>query len=140
MVVDPAFETTDEPVKEYSPSRLSYLERILTTDSKYGCPLGRTALRSIRKPSSPNLIRENFQGWIGAVRECVTHSMPESREDDSEALYICSALPEGGATLAPHASVESFDRAIKQLREHFRLRPRAEARSAQRQTSIKPLP
>ena len=44
MVVDPAFAQTDDPMERIFAILAGYRERILMTDSKYGCPLGRLAL------------------------------------------------------------------------------------------------
>src|ERR1700723_1486330 len=44
MVVDPAFAHTEEPVERIFAILAGYRERILMTDSRYGCPLGRLAL------------------------------------------------------------------------------------------------
>src|ERR1700685_4076380 len=125
MVVDPAFAKTDEPVERIFGILAGYRERILQTDCKYGCPLGRLALE-IDPENRPahKLIAENFQGWIGAVRECVEQLKPRlPRSTDPEALstYVLAVM-EGGLMLSrSYGSVEPFDRAIGQLREHFRL-------------------
>ncbi len=134
MVVDPAFAGTDEPVARIFAILAGYRERILQTDCKYGCPLGRLALE-IDPENRPahKLIAENFQGWIGAVRECVEQirdRMPKSTDPDALSTYVLAVM-EGGVMLSrSYGSVEPFDRAVKQLREHFRLlvTPRREPR------------
>src|SRR6202161_908609 len=72
MVIDPAFARVEEPVGRVFAILAGYRERILQTECRYGCPLGRLALE-IDPENRPahKLIAENFQGWIGAVRECV---------------------------------------------------------------------
>src|SRR5215472_17060858 len=72
MVVAPAFAKTEEPVARIFAILAGYRERILQTDCKYGCPLGRLALE-IDPENRPahKLIAENFQGWIGCVRQCL---------------------------------------------------------------------
>jgi TetR/AcrR family transcriptional regulator, transcriptional repressor for nem operon len=125
MVVDPAFATTDEPVERIFAILAGYRERILMTDSKYGCPLGRLALE-IDPENRPahKLITENFQGWIGAVRECVDalrDRLPEETDPEALATYVLAVM-EGGVMLSrSYGSVEPFDRSVSQLREHFRL-------------------
>jgi hypothetical protein len=95
------------------------------TESKYGCPLGRLALE-IDPENRPahKLIAENFQGWIGAVRECVDalkDRLPPETDSESLATYVLAVM-EGGVMLSrSYGSVEPFDRTITQLREHFRL-------------------
>ena len=125
MVVDPAFAQTDEPVERIFAILGGYRQRILQTDCKYGCPLGRLALE-IDPENRPahRLIAENFQGWIAAVRECVEQfkdRLPKGTDPDALATYVLAAM-EGGVMLSrSYGSVEPFDRTIKQLRQHFLL-------------------
>jgi TetR/AcrR family transcriptional regulator, transcriptional repressor for nem operon len=125
MVVDPAFAKTDEPVERIFGILAGYRERILQTDCQYGCPLGRLALE-IDPENRPahKLIAENFQGWIGAVRECVDqfkHRLPKSTDPDALATCVLAVM-EGGVMISrSYGSVDPFDRAVKQLRQHFHL-------------------
>jgi TetR/AcrR family transcriptional regulator, transcriptional repressor for nem operon len=125
MIVDPAFAKTGDPVERIFAILAGYRERILLTDSKYGCPLGRLALE-IDPENRPAhaLIAKNFQGWIGAVRECVEELKPRLPRDtdlDALATYVL-AIMEGGVMLSrSYGSVEPFDRTVTQLRQHFQL-------------------
>jgi hypothetical protein len=125
MVVDPAFAQTEEPIARIFAILEGYRQRILQTDCRYGCPLGRLALE-IDPENRPAhaLIAENFQGWIGAVRECldeVRGALPEGTDVETVATYVLAVM-EGGVMLSrSYGSVEPFDRTIHQLREHFRL-------------------
>ena len=125
MVIDPAFASVEEPVGRIFAILAGYRERILGTECRYGCPLGRLALE-IDPENAPahTLIAQNFQGWIEAVRECLDDmkpSLPPETDLDSLATYVLVVM-EGGVMLSrSYRSVEPFDRAIAQLREHFRL-------------------
>jgi TetR/AcrR family transcriptional regulator, transcriptional repressor for nem operon len=125
MVVDPAFAFTDEPVERIFGILAGYRGRILQTECRYGCPLGRLALE-IDPENRPahKLIAENFQGWIGAVRECIDqikHRMPKNTDPEALATYVLAVM-EGGVMISrSYGSVEPFDRAVKQLRQHFQL-------------------
>lgn len=125
MVVDPAFARTEEPVERIFAILAGYRERILMTDCQYGCPLGRLALE-IDPENRPahRLIAENFRGWIGAVRECIDQMvdrLPRGTDPEGLATYVLAVM-EGGVMLSrSYRTVEPFDRAVKQLREHFRL-------------------
>jgi TetR/AcrR family transcriptional regulator, transcriptional repressor for nem operon len=70
------------------------------------------------------LIAKNFQGWIGAVRECIEELKPRLPRDtdlDALATYVL-AIMEGGVMLSrSYGSVEPFDRTVTQLRQHFQL-------------------
>lgn len=125
MVVDPAFAQTEEPVERIFAILAGYRGRILQTECRYGCPLGRLALE-IDPENRPahKLIAENFQGWIGAVRECVDQlkgRMPRGTDAEALATYVLAVM-EGGVMLSrSYGTVEPFDRTVAQLREHFRL-------------------
>ncbi len=133
MVVGPAFATTEDPLERIFAILAGYRERILMTDSQYGCPLGRLALE-IDPENRPahKLIAENFQGWIGSVRECLdalAEHLPEETDREALATYVLAVM-EGGVMLSrSYGSVEPFDRTVKQLREHFRLLLRKPGRS-----------
>lgn len=125
MVVNPAFAQTNDPLERIFAILAGYRERILQTDCQYGCPLGRLALE-IDPENRPahKLIAENFQGWIGAVGECLAEMkarLPKNTDPEALATYVLAVM-EGGVMLSrSYGSVEPFDRAVKQLREHFRL-------------------
>ncbi len=125
MVVDPAFATTSDPAERIFAILAGYRERILATDSKYGCPLGRLALE-IDPENRPAhaLIAKNFQGWIGAVRECVDElkpRLPRGTDLDALSTYVLAVM-EGGVMLSrSYGSVEPFDLTVTQLRQHFHL-------------------
>lgn len=124
-MIDPAFATTEQPIERIFAILAGYREPILQTDSKYGCPLGRLALE-IDPENGPAhaLIAKNFQGWIGAVRECLEeakHKLPRNTDLDALATYVLAAM-EGGVMLSrSYGSVQPFDRTVKQLRQHFAL-------------------
>lgn len=125
MVVDPAFAITDEPVERIFAILAGYRERILATDSTYGCPLGRLALE-IDPENRPAhaLIAKNFQGWINAVRECVDElkpRLPRGADLDALSTYVLAVM-EGGVMLSrSYGSVKPFDLTVAQLRQHFHL-------------------
>jgi TetR/AcrR family transcriptional regulator, transcriptional repressor for nem operon len=134
MVVDPAFALTDDPVERIFGILAGYRDRILQTECRYGCPLGRLALE-IDPENRPahKLTAENFQGWITAVRECIDQlkpRLPKGTDPDALATYVLAVM-EGGVMISrSYGSVEPFDRAVKQLHQHFALllRPRKSLR------------
>ena len=124
MVVDPAFARTEEPVERIFAILAGYREGIVKTDFQYGCPLGRLALE-IDPENRPAhaLIAENFRGWIGAIRECLDQCeqrLPRGTDLDALATFVLVVM-EGGVMLSrSYGSIEPFDHAIEQLRQHFR--------------------
>jgi len=125
MVVNPAYAQTEEPVRRILAILAGYRERILQTQCKYGCPLGRLALE-IDPENRPahELIAENFRGWIGAVRECIDQikdGLPRNTDAEALATYVLAVM-EGAVMISrSYASIEPFDQSIAQLREHFQL-------------------
>lgn len=125
MVVDPAFASVQEPIERIFAILAGYRQRILSTECKYGCPLGRLALE-IDPENAPahELIAHNFQGWIQAVKECLQQmkqELPRQTDLDALATFVLVVL-EGGVMLSrSYRSVEPFDRAIAQLKQHFKL-------------------
>ncbi|HEY3840602.1 MAG TPA: TetR/AcrR family transcriptional regulator [Bryobacteraceae bacterium] len=125
QVIDPAFRQTDDPLERIFAILAGYRGRILATHCQYGCPIGRLALE-IDPENRPahQLIAENFQGWIGAVRDCLERSrdrLPKGQDLDALATYVLAVM-EGGVMLSrSYGDVKPFDRAVAQLKEHFRL-------------------
>jgi TetR/AcrR family transcriptional repressor of nem operon len=125
MVVDPAYAETKEPLARIFAILAGYRERILQTECRYGCPLGRLALE-IDPENRPahRLLAANFQGWIEAVRENIDlmkKALPKGTNREALATYVLAVM-EGAVMLSrSYGSVEPFDRSIAQLREHFRL-------------------
>jgi AcrR family transcriptional regulator len=125
MVVDPAFARTPEPVDRIFAILAGYRERILQTQCTYGCPLGRLALE-IDPENRPahKLIAQNFEGWIAAVRECIEgarNELPRGTDAEALATYVLAVMEGGVMVSRSSGSVAPFDRAVSQLREHFRL-------------------
>ncbi len=125
MIVEPAFASVEEPLGRIFAILAGYRGRIVGTDCRYGCPLGRLALE-IDTENAPahSLLAQNFKGWIGAIRECLEAmgtALPAGTDLDSLATYVLVVM-EGGVMLSrSYRSVEPFDRAVSQLHEHFRL-------------------
>jgi TetR/AcrR family transcriptional regulator, transcriptional repressor for nem operon len=125
VVIDPAFASTPEPVARIFAILAGYRERILATDCRYGCPLGRLALE-IDTENGPAhaLLARNFTAWIGAVRECldeIAGSLPPRTDRQALATFVLVVM-EGGVMLSRSCrSVKPFDQAVARLREHFQL-------------------
>ena len=136
MIIDPAFAQTEEPVERIFAILAGYRERVLQTECRYGCPLGRLALE-IDPENRPahKLLAENFQGWIDAIRECIAQlekRLPRGTDPDALATYVLAVM-EGGVMLSrSYGSVEPFDRTVAQLREHFGLLLGATKKKARR--------
>jgi TetR/AcrR family transcriptional repressor of nem operon len=135
-VIDPAYASTTDPVERIFAILAGYRERVIQTECTYGCPLGRLALE-IDPENRPAhaLIAENFAGWIEAVRECVEqfHEQLSGGTDPKALATFVLTVMEGGVMLSrSYGSVEPFDLAVAQLREHFALLGRTQKSSSRR--------
>jgi TetR/AcrR family transcriptional repressor of nem operon len=125
QIVDPAFQSTSDPIERIFAILSGYRARILQTNCQYGCPLGRLALE-IDPENRPAhaLIAENFRGWIGAVRQCLEESrerLPVGLDLDALATHVLAVM-EGGVMISrSYGSVSPFDLSVKQLEEYFQL-------------------
>lgn len=120
-IVDPAIQSSTDPVEQIFAILAGYRLRILGTNCQYGCPLGRLALE-IDPENRPahSLIADNFRGWIGAVRKCLGEASLSGVDLDALATFVLAVM-EGGVMLSrSYGSVDPFDQAVAQLREHFR--------------------
>ncbi len=109
-----------------------YRRRLVETDCRYGCPIGRLALEIDTENA---LIAENFTAWKRAVEACVRAAgLPRPQEVASFVLTVM----EGGVMQArAYRSLEPFDVCVRQLRAHIDAlargaRPRAAAPRRQR--------
>ena len=122
MVIEQAFASTPEPIQRILAILAGYRERIVQTDCRYGCPLGRLALE-IDPENRPahNLISQNFRGWVEAIHECLTAAnLPAGTDRDALATFVLAVM-EGGVMLSrSYGTVEPFDQAVNQLHHYFR--------------------
>jgi AcrR family transcriptional regulator len=95
QIVDPAFASTNDPLRRIFAILAGYRDRILGTNCQYGCPLGRLALE-IDPENRPahTLIARNFRGWIGAVRTCLEElrdRLPPGVDLDALATHVLAS-------------------------------------------------
>jgi TetR/AcrR family transcriptional repressor of nem operon len=117
-IVRPVWEKTDEPIERVFALLDSYRERLVMTECRYGCPLGRLAFE-IDPENVPahELISRNFTAWKKAVEACL-RAAGFPKPADGAALVL--TVMEGGVMQArTYRSIEPFDACVRQLRLHF---------------------
>src|SRR5262245_4132354 len=72
VIVQPAFARESDPIERIFAILSGYRDRLVETECRYGCPLGRLALE-IEAENHPahDRISANFAGWVAAVRGCL---------------------------------------------------------------------
>src|SRR5258705_351629 len=78
-----------------------------------------------RPPKTPpphKLIAKTFQGWIPPAPKRIHQikpRLPKGTDPEALATYVLAVM-EGGVMISrSYGSVDPFDRAVKQLRQHF---------------------
>jgi AcrR family transcriptional regulator len=123
VVVQPAFARHRDPIERIFGILEGYRERLLSTDCRYGCPLGRLALE-IEAENLPahQLIARNFSAWTGAVRGCLEAArdrLPRGTDLDALATFVLTTMEGGVLQSRSHRRIEPFDQSVAQLRKYF---------------------
>jgi AcrR family transcriptional regulator len=122
-VVQPAFARHRDPIERIFGILEGYRERLLSTECRYGCPLGRLALE-IEAENLPahQLIARNFTAWTGAVRGCLEAArdrLPRGTNLDALSTFVLSTMEGGVLQSRSHRRIEPFDQSVAQLRKYF---------------------
>jgi len=116
-VVEPAWSTTRDPIERVFALLEAYRQRLLDTDCRYGCPIGRLALE-IDPENAPAhaLIAENFSAWKGAVEACLrAGGVPRAGE---VATFVLTAMEGGVMQARAYRDIGQFDACVRQLRAY----------------------
>jgi len=123
VVVQPAFARHRDPIDRIFGILEGYRERLLGTECRYGCPLGRLALE-IEAENLPahQLIARNFAAWTGAIRGCLEAArtrFPRGTDLDALSTFVLSTMEGGVLQSRSHRRIEPFDQSVAQLRKYF---------------------
>jgi len=117
-IVRPAWEATSDPIERIFALLDGYRRRLVDTDCRYGCPIGRLALE-IDPENTPahGLIAQNFSAWKQAVEACLRAG--GVRRAAEVATFVLTVME--GAVMQSRAfgSIEPFDACVRQLRVHI---------------------
>ncbi|MBL8064646.1 MAG: TetR/AcrR family transcriptional regulator [Chthonomonadaceae bacterium] len=122
-LLKPVYERIDDPIERIFGILDGYRQLVTMLEFEYGCPIGNLALElSNSHPTARSLIRENFENWVDAVGECIeaaSDRLPEATDPRALALFTLTVM-EGAVMLAKtYRSLEPFDAAVSQIREHY---------------------
>lgn len=103
--------------------RRGYREGLRASRFAGGCLIGNLALEVSEAHSAARArIAENFDAWKAAIRRCLDGAAGRLPRDVNRAQLASFVLspPEGAVMQArAHRSLEPFDAAVAQLRDHF---------------------
>lgn len=124
-LLQPVFERVDDPVERIFGVLDGYRQLLLILNFNYGCPIGNLALEvSNTHVRARQLIQQNFDNWIDAVRQCVLDASGRfpPNVDHEQLATMTLAVMEGAVMMAKtDRNFEKFDQSIHQLREFYDL-------------------
>jgi TetR/AcrR family transcriptional repressor of nem operon len=125
MLLEPAWAGVDDPVEKVFALLGKYRSLIVQTECEYGCPIGSLALELHEAdPAVRRLLAENFEGWVGAVAQCLEEArdrFPPATDSRSLAELALTVMEGGVMQARTHRDVAHFDRSVAQLRAYFEM-------------------
>ena len=118
QVLRPAWEATADPLERVFGLLNGYRQRLLDTDCRFGCPIGRLALEIDAENAPANdLIARNFSAWKRAVEASVRAAGIAKATDT--ATFVLTVMEGAVMQARAYRSVEPFDACVRQLRTHL---------------------
>jgi AcrR family transcriptional regulator len=123
MLLDPAWAGIEDPIDRIFALLARYRQLIVDTDCSYGCPIGSLALELHEPdPVVRERMAENFDGWTGAIRDCLEQAqerLPPDGDFRSIAEFVLTVMEGAVMQARTHRDVAYFDRAVAELRRYF---------------------
>lgn len=122
-LLQPVYDRVSDPVERIFGVLDGYRQMLLFLEFEQGCPIGNLALELVNThPNARKLLLTNFKNWVAAMEEnleLAKDRLPAETDRRALAIHILAVM-EGAVMLARSwRSIEPFDQAISQLREHF---------------------
>jgi TetR/AcrR family transcriptional regulator, transcriptional repressor for nem operon len=123
MIVAPAFARHRDPIDRIFAILSGYRRRVISTEFRYGCPLGRLALEidPLQRRAREKLAA-NFSAWCGAIERCLADAaerLPADLNRREASRFVLSVMEGAVMQSRSAASVAPFDASINQLRVYF---------------------
>ncbi len=132
QVLRQAWTATDDPLERVFVLLGGYRSRLVTTECRYGCPIGRLALEidADNLPAQRGIAR-NFAAWTEAVATCLrTAGVPKP---DDVATFVLTIMEGAVMQARAYRDIRPFDVCVRQLRVHLEaLSPRPRRRRERR--------
>jgi TetR/AcrR family transcriptional regulator, transcriptional repressor for nem operon len=136
MLLAPAWEGVDDPIKRIFALLARYRQALEMTDCLYGCPIGSLALE-IHEPDPPvrELLAVNFDGWRDHVQTCLdaaSDRLPPDVDRKALAAFVLTVMEGGVMQSRTYRDLAPFDACVATLRDYFtRLEAAAASAAAQ---------
>ncbi len=121
----PAWSGVDDPIERIFALLNGYRTQLVTSDCTYGCPIGSLALELHEPdPNIRELLAANFANWTEAIERCLCAAgdrLPSGVDRRQLAEFTLTVMEGAIMQARTYRDVESFDRNIAVLRQHFDL-------------------
>lgn len=122
-LLKPAWSGVDDPIERVFALLNGYRTQLVTTDCTYGCPIGNLALEiSEPDPRIRELLSVNFANWTTAIERCLDAAgerLPAGLDRRRLAEFTLTVMEGAIMQARTYRDIESFDRNVAVLREHF---------------------
>lgn len=123
MVMEPALSASDDPIEQVFAVLDGYRRTLVETDFEIGCPIGNLALETrdvgveVRRRISGNL-----KGWTACIESCLDGAgsrLPGELDRRRLAQFVLTVMEGAVLQARGHGTIEPFDEAVLQLRDHI---------------------
>jgi TetR/AcrR family transcriptional regulator, transcriptional repressor for nem operon len=123
MLLEPAWHGVDDPIERVFALLARYRGALVGTECAYGCPIGFLALE-IHEPDPPvrALLAANFNAWTAAIETCLRDAgprIPKNVNTRELASFVLTAMEGGVMQARTHRTIDTFDAAVRRLRDYF---------------------
>jgi hypothetical protein len=129
MLLKPAWEGVEDPIERIFALLGAYRRMIAESECAYGCPIGSLALELHEPdPAVRALLAANFAAWTGAIERCLKDAaerLPRRLDRRALAEFVLTTMEGGVMQARTHRDIAYFDRAVANLRAHFKMLERA---------------
>ncbi|MGH6870266.1 MAG: TetR/AcrR family transcriptional regulator [Rhizomicrobium sp.] len=122
MLLQPAWQSVDDPIEKVFALLASYRRALEGTECLYGCPIGSLALE-IHEPDPPvrELLAVNFDGWVDAVERCYAEAgarLPRELDRRGLAIFTLTTMEGGVMQARAQRNLDAFDKSVAMLRDY----------------------
>ncbi len=139
IVIQPVCKNEPNPLDRVFALLAGYRERLVQTECRYGCPLGRLALEiDADNRGAHQRIAANFDAWTGWIQRWLEESrgrLPADLDLHGLSRFILTVMEGAVMQSRTHRSLQPFDQSVAQLRDYFRRLTEEAARTAVNQST-----
>lgn len=124
-VVQPVFESVEDPIQRIFGILDGYRRGLLAMVFTGGCPIGNIGIEVGDRISSARIkVAENFEDWCGWIEACLEEAadrLPPGTDRKQLSKFILTVMEGAVMQARAHGGIEPFDACVEQLRGYFSL-------------------